>query len=82
MQNENNKGTCHDSHYQQCDNAFHVIFNNIAEPVFIIDREGKILEANFAFADIFGRKVQECLNVIVYDLLPLELAKSRKEMAD
>ena len=82
MQNDSNKENCRDSHYQQCDNAFHVIFNNIAEPVFIIDREGKILEANFAFADIFGRQVQECLHVIVYDLLPPELAESRKEMAD
>ena len=82
MQNESDKKTRPDYQYHQSDSALHVIFNTIAEPVFIIDCEGTILDANLAFAKIFGRQVQECLNVSVYDLLPSRLAASRKEKAE
>ena len=77
-----NKGNSSDTNYPARDSAMHIVFNSIAEPVFIIDAEGRIIEANKAFAAIFGKEVQECINANVYDLLPPELAKSRKEKAD
>jgi len=82
MRNDRNEGNNSDRTAQHCDSAFHIGFNTICDPVFILDREGTILEANKAFAMIFGKTVQECLNANVYDLLPPTLAVPRREKAE
>ena len=82
MLNCRNEGKSSEDDGQQCESAMHSVFNSISEPVFIIDSEGKIIEANKAFALIFGKEVHECINANVYNLLPPKLAIPRKEKAD
>jgi len=48
------------------------------EPSFVIDQVGTIIEANKAFAAIFGKEVHEVINCNVFDFFPPELAASRK----
>ena len=82
MRNYSNKETRIDYNSLQHQSAMHIVFNSIAEPVFIIDQEGTIFEANKAFAAIFGKTAQGCINANVYNLLPPELAKSRRLKAE
>ncbi|MCX6179126.1 MAG: PAS domain S-box protein [Chlorobiales bacterium] len=82
MRNDSNKGNNSDRTPQPSDCALHVIFNTITYPVFMLDREGTILEANQAFARIFGKQVHECVNENVYTLLPPKLAIPRREKAE
>ncbi|NMW20675.1 MAG: PAS domain S-box protein [Chlorobiaceae bacterium] len=49
---------------------------------FVMDRNDIILEANKAFAAMLGKQVQECINTNAFDLLPPDLAASRKEKTD
>ncbi len=58
---------------QQFDNSIPALFDSFAGPVFIIDREGTILEANSTFASRFGKFPEECLGANVYDLLSCDL---------
>ncbi len=51
---------------------------NTSEPAFIMDREGTIIDANKAFAAAFGKKVEECLQMNAFDLLPPEVTATRK----
>ena len=62
-------------------NTLQAILNTV-DPSFAMDQYGIILEANKAFAALFGKEVQECINTYAFDLLPPELAASRKEKID
>jgi len=52
------------------------------ESSFVIDQDGTILEANKAFAAIFGKEVHELINRNAFDLLSPELAASRREKVE
>ncbi len=58
------------------------LFNSIPESLFLIDREGTILETNDAFASRFGMDHKTCIGKSVYDLLPAETAPGRKEKVE
>ncbi len=49
---------------------------------FVMDCDDIILEANKAFATMLGKQLAECINVNAFDLLPPDLAVSRKERTD
>jgi len=57
------------------------IFELNAEPAFIMDRDGKILEANRAFAALAGREVHECPDLNPYEMLPPGQAAQLKAKA-
>ena len=72
---------------QLFDNSISALFDSFTEPVFIIDREGTILEANSSFASRFGKCPEECLGANVYDLLSCDLlmpehAVQRRKIAE
>ena len=56
--------------------------NATRDAVFSIDSDGTILFLNKNFADRFGKSVDELMNKNVYSLLPPDLARSRKLLAD
>ena len=60
----------------------HAWFDSFPEPVFIIDPEGMILDANEAFAARFKKRLKECIRTNVYQLLPPAIASERKKMAE
>ncbi|NTW83890.1 MAG: PAS domain S-box protein [Chlorobiaceae bacterium] len=64
------------------DLTYQLVFEENSEPKIIIDREGKILIANHAFAMLFNRTAEECIGMVAYSLLPRELAADRKKHAD
>jgi len=54
----------------------------IPESAFIIDTEGRILEANSVTADRLGRSKDEIFGLTVYSLLPDDMAIERKAHAE
>ena len=69
--NENNQTRV--AKAQQFDNSIPVLFDSYPEPVFIVSRDGTILEANGAFASKFGKFPEECLGANIYVLLSCDL---------
>ncbi len=59
------------------DKSIHSLFDNFADPVFLIDTHYSILAANAAFTAIFDKSVEECLNINALDLLIPELRELR-----
>jgi len=59
------------------DKSLHSLFDNFADPILLLDTHYTILAANAAFAAIFGKSVEECLNTNVLDLLTPELRELR-----
>jgi two-component system, cell cycle sensor histidine kinase and response regulator CckA len=55
------------------------LLNAIPESLFLIDRQGVILEANEPFAERFGKNLAECLGMNIYDLLSPDVAEHRKQ---
>lgn len=64
------------------DNFLQSFFQNFLEPVFVMDREHTIIDANKAFAAFFGKEQQELMNVNSFDILPPELAAERRKRID
>lgn len=62
--------------------ALRAFANAIKEALLLIDAKGIILFANEAVAERFGKGVQELVGTCLYDLLPPELAKLKKEQFD
>ncbi len=60
------------------DKSIHSLFDNFADPVFLMDTHYSILAANTAFTASFGKSVEECLNTNVLDLLTPELRELRR----
>ncbi|MEE8329085.1 MAG: PAS domain S-box protein [Thermodesulfovibrionia bacterium] len=58
------------------------MLNATRDSIFLLDSDGTILFLNKNFADRFGKSVDELINKNVYSLLPPDLAKSRKLIAD
>ncbi|NTV59740.1 MAG: PAS domain S-box protein [Chlorobiaceae bacterium] len=54
------------------------LFNSIPESLFLLDRQGVILEANDTFASRFGRHHEDCIGISVYDLFSPEKARERE----
>lgn len=54
------------------------IINSFRESALVVDREGKILYANSAFAKNVNKKLEEVLDKIFYDLFSLDVARRRK----
>ena len=44
------------------------LFNNHPEPVYIIDTEGTVLDANASLARQFGKSLRECLGANIFEL--------------
>ena len=57
--------------------SFFSLFAPVSEPVFIIDTEGVILDANNAFRSRFCKNLSECLGSNYYGLLLPEVAEQR-----
>lgn len=60
----------------------HALLNAPEDPVFLTDREGKILALNEVAAQRLGRGVNELIGLYAYDLFPADLAKTMKEQDD
>ncbi len=61
------------------ENQFLPVFFSLPDPVFVIDHEGTILDANEAYGSLFSRSPQACIgNTVFRSLLP-ELAAKRLE---
>jgi two-component system cell cycle sensor histidine kinase/response regulator CckA len=54
-------------------NNVFALFDSFPEPVFIMDREGIILETNVTFAARFSKSPEECIGLNVYDMLAFDL---------
>jgi two-component system, cell cycle sensor histidine kinase and response regulator CckA len=67
---------------EQCQKTSPAWFDSFPELVFIMDREGVILDANEAFAARFQKLPKECVGNNVYALLPSEIASCRREKAE
>jgi PAS domain S-box-containing protein len=68
------------------DDTFSTLFDSFPDPVFLMDPEGTILDANARFAARFFKDPQECIGVNVYDQLATVLnlpgiAANRREKA-
>ena len=57
------------------------VFNSI-DPALIPDRAGIILEANQAFATLFGKQLRECININIDELLTPKQSELWKIKAD
>ncbi len=64
---------------QSTEHTLRFLFNAIPEPMFIMDCQGVVLEANESFATRFGKSLSECLGIIVYDLLSPDVALHRRK---
>ncbi|WP_076790820.1 PAS domain S-box protein [Chlorobium sp. KB01] len=82
MQNSTHKREEKERNAQQRESTLNAVFDAVAEPAFIMDREGTILDANQAFARVCHKEVQACINVNAYDFLPPELAAARRIKVD
>ncbi len=54
------------------------LFDAIPESIFLMDRQGIVLQANEPFAARFGKLLNECLGRSIYDLLPPDVAAHRR----
>ena len=54
------------------------LFDAIPESIFLMDRQGIVLQANEPFAARFGKNLTECLGRSIYDLLPPDVAAHRR----
>ncbi len=63
--------------HSNCELSFSALFSSLSEPVFVIDREGLILQANKAFFSRVGKNQQECLGKNYYGLLLPEVARQQ-----
>lgn len=63
-------------------NTLATVFETIAEPAFILHRDGSILCVNKAFTLLYGKNAEECSQASIYDITPRELAGSRKKKFD
>lgn len=70
------------SERDQRDHTYQIVFEENTEPKFIIDREGKIVDANKAFAELFSKKPEDCLGLNSYSLLPSQVAAELRKQAD
>jgi two-component system cell cycle sensor histidine kinase/response regulator CckA len=81
MQNNRGKKRVKKSSEQSSKSNGPAWFDSFPEPVFIMDPEGTILDANDAFAARFQKLPQECLGANVYRFLEPESASERMKMA-
>lgn len=66
----------------ESENNFRAILEAFPEGAFLIDVKGNILIANNALAKRFGMNTDEIKDFNIYDLLPPEVAKRRKDVVD
>ena len=66
----------------QQDTTYRVIFEESTDPKFLIDREGKILDANNAFAELVGKKQEECLGLDVFLFTEDTVAEERRKKTE
>lgn len=64
------------------DKSIHSLFDNFADPVFLMDTHYSILAANEAFTAFFGKSVEECRNTNALDLLTPELREQRMKITE
>jgi len=64
------------------DKSIHSLFDSFADPILLLDKQYTILAANEAFAAIFGKSVNECLNMNGFDLLTPELREQRMKITE
>ena len=67
---------------KQSEGAIMALLDALQDVALLLDPEGVILAANTKAAKIFRRPTAELIGLNVYELLPPELAKSRKAKAD
>ncbi len=67
---------------KQSEGAIMALLDALQDVALLLDPEGVILAANTKAAKIFRRPAAELIGLNVYELLPPELAKSRKAKAD
>ncbi len=58
------------------------LFDAIQESVCLLDSHGRLIALNNTFAKRLGRTVEECKNMIVYELVPPDIAENRKRIVD
>ncbi len=64
------------------DKSIHSLFDHFADPVVLLDTHHTILAVNRAFAALFGKSVEECLNKTALDFLTPELRELRSNYAE
>ncbi|UCC89909.1 MAG: PAS domain S-box protein [Anaerolineales bacterium] len=67
---------------RQSEETIRALLNAATETAVLVDPQGTILALNRVAAQRVGKSVDELLGVCVYDLLPPELAESRRAMVD
>ncbi len=63
---------------QSTEQILRTLFDAIPESMFLMDRQGIVLQANEPFAERFGKPLTECLGKSIYDLLPFDVAAHRR----
>ncbi len=58
------------------------LFNAIPEGMFLMDRQGIVLEANEPFAARFGKSLTDCIGKNAFDLLPPDVAAFRRKKVE
>lgn len=69
-----------ESDMQSTEHTLRALFDAIPESIFLMDRQGIVLQANEPFAARFGKLPSECLGGSIYDLLPPDVAAHRRKM--
>jgi PAS domain S-box-containing protein len=67
---------------QQTGDTIYNVFRNFADPSFVMDREGRIIECNKSLAALFGLTVEEVLNRNIYEIMTPDMSSSRKNPAE
>ena len=63
---------------QSTEHNLRALFNAIPEAMFLMDRQGTVLEANEPFAARFGKSLTDCIGQNAFDLLPPDVAVYRR----
>jgi PAS domain S-box-containing protein len=67
---------------QSTELTLHSLFNAIPESLFLMNRQGILLEVNEFFAARFGRSSEECCGLNVYDLLTPDITEHRRKKVE
>ncbi len=61
----------------QREGTLRTLFDDLIDPMFLMDLDGLILECNKAFASVLGKTVQQLLQTNAYDLIPQSFKQER-----
>ena len=67
---------------RESSNTLHSLINATTNLVMLLDADGTLVTANNQACERYGKTLQELKGLNLYSLMPVELAKSRKKLAD